>query len=267
MDVTSITSTAPALSTPTVYPRFEVDVVLPRNETYNWAEVFPVVLAIQNPENATVLGGDFYIRWIIMSWGAGHHPAGLDVGGDDQNRRWFFSERVTFKDNEPYYLVNTTNVYQWNNGITPFRHDVFELQWSVHWDQGPCPNPHGAHGEIFFTINNDTGITPDIMNVVDECPVFASLTDVVNKTLTKEEQCPGYIPLGPELANPCGAKNNKAKASSISSEIQYWATYTEPVEPWPTYTPRPNGGNVAGKKASVTSVLMLVGLVGFLVAL
>ena len=259
---TAATSTlVPSPPIPSPYPRFEVDVVFPRNETYNWAPVFPIILAIQNPQNATALG-DFHIRWDIMSWREGRSPTGLYVEGDDKRRRGFFSNRVSFKDNEPFYLVNATNVTQWRPGrMRPAETDVLNMYWSVEWDQGPCSNPHYASGEIRFTINNETGITPNIMDAVDKCPDFASLIEAVNTTLTKNESCPGYIELGRELANPCGSRIDKAKASSIASEIQHWATYTEPVEEFPTFTPPPSAGLVAARQMSAVSVLMLVGLV------
>src|SRR6478609_559299 len=54
----------------------EIDIILPRNDTYGWADSFPIVFAIQNNIAAQRFGG-FIFTWVLRPYNGG-----LGTGGN-----------------------------------------------------------------------------------------------------------------------------------------------------------------------------------------
>ncbi|CAH0053744.1 unnamed protein product, partial [Clonostachys solani] len=91
---------------------FEIDVIYPRNETYNATETFPVVVAIQRPLVASRLG-KFNFGAYIMPYSNWQTPGGIDVGNTDKWVRPY--DAANFTD-DPFFLIEVTDATRWNKG-------------------------------------------------------------------------------------------------------------------------------------------------------
>lgn len=141
----------PTLVDPQILPRFEIDVVFPRNETYNASasEAFPIAFVVQNFTEIGILG-NFTILWDIMPFSYGRVPGGIDY------------DAGTFTlpadpGEGPVVLVDSTNVTKWIRRKD--RDERFMLWWHVHWNSlRNCSNygPHTVFNGIMFDVE-----TPD----------------------------------------------------------------------------------------------------------
>ncbi|KAI1340137.1 hypothetical protein F5Y15DRAFT_415556 [Xylariaceae sp. FL0016] len=61
-------------------PQFEIDMIYPRNETYNVTDTLPIVLAIQNISAVEALG-EYEVYFYIMPYGHGVTPGGISFDG------------------------------------------------------------------------------------------------------------------------------------------------------------------------------------------
>jgi|UniRef100_A0A8H7NGV9 hypothetical protein len=196
---------------------FEIDVIYPRNETYNATDTFPVVVAIQRPLVASQVG-TFRFGAYIMPYSRGDNPGGIDVG-DTMN--WIRPYNATIFTDDPFFVIESTDATRWNKGVNYSGRGLHALIWSMNWypDLEECGQEnHHVSGRIFFTID-DEGVNPNILDAA-ECPFEGSVVQVNNNT----GSCPAFTVLGNGTGNPCAIKIDAAKATSISSQIASLAT-------------------------------------------
>ncbi|CAG9998831.1 unnamed protein product [Clonostachys byssicola] len=210
------TASTPATSTG-VPNTFEIDVIYPRNETYNATDTFPVVVAIQRPLVASQMG-KFRFGTYIMPYSRGDNPGGIDVG-DTMN--WIRPYNATVFTDDPFFVIENTDATRWREGVDYDGRGLHALIWSMSWypDLEECKQKkYYVSGRIFFTID-DEGVNPNILDAA-ECPFEGSVVQVNNNT----ESCPAFTVLGKGTGNPCAIKIDAAKATSISSQIASLAT-------------------------------------------
>ncbi|VUC36268.1 unnamed protein product [Clonostachys rosea] len=207
----SIASTTPT-STGLPDNTFEIDIIYPRNETYNATDTFPVVVALQKPHVASRLGKIRFGAYIIpySNWDT---RGGIDVGNTE---RWLRTYDAANFTGDPFFAVEVTDVTSWNKELGYSGRGLHALIWSILWlDQNDtaCGQGNYIDGRIFFTID-DEGVNPNIMDA-DECPFEGSVVQVNGN----ETSCPGFTELERGTGNPCAIKIDSAKASSFSSQI------------------------------------------------
>lgn len=162
-----------------------VDLVFPRNDTYNPADSFPVVFALQGASTAWTFG--FSFEWRIRRAGGCQGECGIvDSGRLSVDQGEFGS--VSF-GSEDYYLYldqSTTLSENWGLGVAA---GGFEGAYSLEWDFGflrNCSDDGGAiqseGGRTDFTGSNIfslvPGASPDVRAQLEECPISGGVTGV-----------------------------------------------------------------------------------------
>jgi hypothetical protein len=240
---------------------FEVDVVFPRsNVTYNLTQDFPIVFAIQNISAA--LSDKASFAWSIQKWG---NVGEAVVPGNDLVDHWTGSFTAGESLPDPYFVINTTNIYRWSASDGPHfpNGSVYSLTWNMEWttefsDGASCTNKH--NGSSFFNINlNDPN--PDLLSL-PTCPELGKFFEI--ETYTKStpglESCPN-IATPTASANPCAVTVNQAAASSISSVVSSLSVAS--VAATATTHPTPTSSSAAGATCvvPVRSVLVVISAV------
>lgn len=155
-----------------------VDLVFPRNDTYNPADTFPVVFALQGASAAWTFG--FFFEWRIRRAQGCEGECGIvDTGRLSVDQGEFGA--VSF-GSEDYYLYeddSTSLSGNWGLGVAA---GDFEGAYSLEWDFGflrNCSDEGGAlqseGGRTDFsgssTFSVVPGASPDIRTQLEDCPI------------------------------------------------------------------------------------------------
>jgi hypothetical protein len=195
----------------------EVDVIFPiQNTTYNDTTSLPIVFALQISAAAVALG-PFRFIWDIMPYGKiGSDP----VPGGVVNDQWISKDFTTANTlDEPYILVNQTNVKKWQWGPEFPYGSYYALQWSIWWDNTTklCAlDPVDLSGVIFFEINNGAP-EPDLDVLVGKCSQLGRAYEI--NTAPQNSNC-SAVRSGDGTGDPCAVTIDKPKVASISSAVQ-----------------------------------------------
>lgn len=162
-----------------------VDLVFPRNDTYNPAETFPVVFALQGASAAWTFG--FFFEWRIRRAQGCEGECGIvDTGRLSVDQGEFGA--VSF-GSEDYYLYedeSTSLSGNWGLGVAA---GDFEGAYSLEWDFGflrNCSDEGGAlqseGGRTDFsgssTFSVVPGASPDIRTQLEDCPISGGVIGV-----------------------------------------------------------------------------------------
>lgn len=199
--LTSVWAALAALATADIsYPAtIEIDILFPRNETYNSNFTgMPVVFAVQNVEAAYAY--EWSIRWGIYSTrSSSNTPATGRI------------TRSQFEDNEfQYYFNNVAVVPVMNKYAVSFRKGNFRLEWD--YATTPCI-PEGetavssqtrtpiASGTSYFSVVED-GSGLDFNIPIDDCPSFGDAWSVES-----DDDCPAENTKSDNAhRDPCAAR-------------------------------------------------------------
>jgi hypothetical protein len=274
---------------PTTPGRFEIDIIYPRNDTYNTSSLLPIVIAIQNP-SAPLRIGSFSLEWSIEPYGNGNEPAGITVGTGLQSSGWLSAANFTTNSNlfatggspsldngknETYFYVSYSNMSAWYNHLefenSP-PHDIYALNVAVwfSWQESPMnetcgPQPYWypylPDKNVFFSAPfNGTGKAVDVKDAVGQCGyelgvIGLSRNDTANAT------CPGFLLdySGPS-GSPCAVNVTEEIVRSLESQVAVLAAPPSPA-PAPTQTAAPQNG--AARMGELTSGSLLVTVIVF----
>ncbi|KAL4971237.1 hypothetical protein BDW66DRAFT_146471 [Aspergillus desertorum] len=184
-----------------LYPAdIEIDVLFPRNETYNNLTSFPVVLAVQDVKAAYRFGWE--LRWTLYSAQPGADDLDSVSGYGSYSEpllnkfQWYYDDvavvpmlgyNFTRLDPGPYML-------EWEYYTTPCTHEppntiVYNIREVV-----------ASGSQMFSVVDDGSGLDFDIPT--DECPLFGAIWSVYQST---SNYCPflrdGETPEG----DPCPA--------------------------------------------------------------
>ncbi len=163
----------------------EVDIVLPRNTTYKPAEVFPIVLAIQNLTALQALDPRLIAFWDIMPFSNGLIPGGITY---DSGIFTLPNTTITADNNHnnTTFLVATTNTSTWLS--RKYRDERFALQWYVRLPGlETCGGDNVVYGEVMFNVESvwggDSssswhGEIHDVLGDVPACPALGGVVQV-----------------------------------------------------------------------------------------
>lgn len=224
--LTSITSTSLAnasttasstTSSPASTPSgVEIDVIFPVfNATYNITKSLPIVFVLQNLAAAAALG-PFSFTWDIMPYGKVGEPW---VPGGVVNDFFSLNFSPANATNEPFILINQTDVQKWQFGPWYPDGSVYALQWGFQWEKSSktcASNPDFITGQNYFNINLGAP-EPDLQNVTGNCAQQGTLWDL-NPSATNSS-CKVVVS-DSTAADPCAVKVDDAMVTSISSAVQ-----------------------------------------------
>ncbi|KAI0019753.1 hypothetical protein F4780DRAFT_780241 [Xylariomycetidae sp. FL0641] len=240
----------------------EIDILFPRNATYNVTDNFPVAVAIQNIPTALSAEG-LSLFWAIMPWGdSGNIPGGLvfDSG--------YFATPDPSAGTA--LLVNSTNSSAWYD-LDAHEYNRFQLQVHMSWDEAAnafaCPGTAGVFAELMFSVRwPDAGRWegehpggPDAGSYFGAgtgtfadggavgCPAPGAVARVLpNRTIDNCAWQFGAHGTGiPSLApTPCAVDVSEAEASSLSSKALDIATATSSATSSATESPTGAAGVV-----------------------
>ncbi|KAL2864828.1 uncharacterized protein BJX67DRAFT_200131 [Aspergillus lucknowensis] len=190
------------VATDTSFPaHIEVDVLFPRNETYNNLTSFPVVLAVQNIEAAYKFEWD--ISWKMFNASPAARETDYESG--------YGSYSSLLSNNFQWYFDDVAVVPMLGYNFTTMDPGNYRLEWE--YITTPCtrepPNTivynireTVASGTLHFSVVNDgTGLEFDIP--IDECPHFGDIWSVRDATYT---YCPFLGSSEGVESEPCAAR-------------------------------------------------------------
>ena len=226
--------------------------IFPRNETYDGAGTFPVVLAVQQPR-AAALFGQYQIQWSIYTTNASD-PSTVNGGNGT-----FVVDAASHVAN-PYILIATTDASGWFDNAKGTGPTLLEFYWTMSWKSDlVCGSLIPASPVLFST--DSTGAAADIMDV-PECPKGAGSVLAANwNRLTPGTPCSQEMQRyrGPQ---PCDVKVDSALKSSISSVVSVSATVKTPSTTTTTAMAAATTSSGAYDiRASVAAVLVMVTVV------
>ncbi|EFR01559.1 hypothetical protein MGYG_04561 [Nannizzia gypsea CBS 118893] len=210
--------------TPTFPQIVEMDLIFPRNDTYESIPLMPVVFAIQN----------FYVSkplFLRISYSLEQNPY---INGPNVNGHLYLDNADFHNDSDPYFLYSWTHNYNTTVGTWNF---IWE--WSV----GNCSSAYdpaepfeplhigntGGLNYLRFTTKHGAKM-PDLAAAsqdghCDKLPAHTfNITEVLEVPLgtryyNNQPSCPALSTITP-TPNPCRVKIDPTAASSISYAIQ-----------------------------------------------
>ncbi|KAK5655928.1 hypothetical protein OQA88_5063 [Cercophora sp. LCS_1] len=227
----------------------ELDLILPRNETYRATEYLPIVFAARNL-TAIKVPGNVSLSWGIMPYGEGWIPGGIDYDEGEQiltTAEWEASNLTIYAD--------ASNVSAWIYRSS--WGDKFMLTARVAWssdEDRTCE--FGTFAQAMFSIDTQSdearevnqrirpddgnGIEADPLKLLTECPAVVRSVLEIGKNETRPN-CPPTPDVTRETqSNSCPVRIDRAAATSIASEM------TAKGAPTPTRTrSRPSTTNAA----------------------
>lgn len=220
-----------------------VDLVFPRNDTYNPADTFPVVFALQGASAAWTFG--FFFEWRIRRAQGCEGECGIvDTGRLSVDQGEFGS--VSF-GSEDYYLYedeSTTLSGNWGLGVAA---GGFEGAYSLEWDFGflrNCSDDGGAiqseGGLTDFSGSNTfsvvPGASPDIRTQLEDCPVSGGALGVQANL----DGCPSLSATEVE-ADPCVVEVPEDVISNVVTQMAAGGSPEQPGAPPISGVPLPGG--------------------------
>lgn len=220
-----------------------VDLVFPRNDTYNPADTFPVVFALQGASAAWTFG--FFFEWRIRRAQGCEGECGIvDTGRLSVDQGEFGS--VSF-GSEDYYLYedeSTTLSGNWGLGVAA---GGFEGAYSLEWDFGflrNCSDDGGAiqseGGLTDFSGSNTfsvvPGASPDIRTQLEDCPVSGGAVGVQADL----DGCPSLSATEVE-ADPCVVEVPEDVISNVVTQMAAGGSPEQPGAPPISGVPLPGG--------------------------
>jgi hypothetical protein len=188
------------------YPAtIEVDLIFPRNETYNNMTSFPIVFALQNAEAALAFG--YTIDWEFVWLGGDEVEKFLDAytGPDISNSLYVGDFKYTHDDSvlvagkvsnrNGYYLRPGTYAVQWTYDTVTC--SVSDTSTTYHIGGDAYVTSGG--NVVFTAVADGSGLGFEIP--VDECPVFSGQWTAGDGTAT----CPELSSFDAE-PDPCKAQ-------------------------------------------------------------
>lgn len=220
-----------------------VDLVFPRNDTYNPAETFPVVFALQGASAAWTFG--FFLEWRIRRAQGCEGECGIvDTGRLAVDQGEFGSVSFTPEDYYLYEDDSTSLSENWGLGVAA---GGFEGAYSLEWDFGflrNCSDEGGAlqseGGLTDFSGSNTfsvmPGASPDIRRQLKECPISGGGIGVEADL----NGCPSLSATGLET-NPCVVQVPEDIVSNVVAQLAAGGTPDQPGAPPIPDVPLPGG--------------------------
>lgn len=220
-----------------------VDLVFPRNDTYNPADTFPVVFALQGASAAWTFG--FFLEWRIRRAQGCQGECGIvDTGRLSVDQGEFGS--VSF-GSEDYYLYvddSTTLSGNWGLGVAA---GGFEGEYSLEWDFGflrNCSNDGGSiqseGGLTDFSGSNTfsvvPGASPNIREQLEDCPISGGVVGIQANL----DGCPSLGATGIE-ADPCVVEVPDDVISNVVAQMAASGSPEQPGAPPIPGVPLPGG--------------------------
>lgn len=220
-----------------------VDLVFPRNDTYNPADTFPVVFALQGASAAWTFG--FFLEWRIRRAQGCEGECGIvDTGRLSVDQGEFGS--VSF-GSEDYYLYedeSTTLSGNWGLGVAA---GGFEGAYSLEWDFGFLRNCSDDGGSIQseggltdFSGSNTfsvvPGASPNIREQLEECPISGGVIGVQANL----NGCPSLSTTDVE-ADPCVVEVPGDVISNVVAQMAASGSPEQPGAPPIPGVPLPGG--------------------------
>lgn len=186
----------------------ELDVVFPRNETYNSTQALPVAFAIQNAEAASELG--YMMTWTVQTLGSGNvrqqeeQPDPADV----VNNTWYKWGKVTTGDTEKsiepgaYNLTVSFVIGSCTNGSSNVSVGAPRLEASVE----------------FTVVDDGTGKDFDLT----VCPQLLDTLTIerLNGPIATNAACPVRAEREPDnISDPCHARMSKSMADRVLANM------------------------------------------------
>ncbi|CAG8952713.1 hypothetical protein HYFRA_00008957 [Hymenoscyphus fraxineus] len=190
----------------------ELDIIFPRNETYQRQSSFPIIFAIQNAATAIPYG--FWVQWTLQDLDHQNNTATHTLDHDTwQNTNLTASGAYLLATNTPEIQSSTAK------------------KWSFNWSMGFHQNCTAGHaivssspmsasgyeisGSMVFTVSA-IGNTPDFLT--SRCPEFGGAIGIKeNLTTTRGEACP-VLEEEPK-GNPCGFLVDGSVVGDISARL------------------------------------------------
>lgn len=220
-----------------------VDLVFPRNDTYNPADTFPVVFALQGASAAWTFG--FFFEWRIRRAQGCEGECGIvDTGRLSVDQGEFGS--VSF-GSEDYYLYedeSTTLSGNWGLGVAA---GGFEGAYSLEWDFGFLRNCSDDGGTIqseggltdfsgSSTFSVVPGASPDIRTQLEDCPISGGVVGVQADL----GGCPNLSATEVE-ADPCVVEVPEDVISNVVAQMAAGGSPEQPGAPPIPGVPLPGG--------------------------
>ncbi|KAL1850967.1 hypothetical protein Daus18300_012758 [Diaporthe australafricana] len=220
-----------------------VDLVFPRNDTYNPADPFPVVFALQGASAAWTFG--FSFEWRIRRARGCQGECGIvDSGRLSVDQGEFGS--VSF-ESEDYYIYrgeSTALSGNWGLGVAA---GGFEGAYSLEWDFGflrNCSDDGGAiqseGGRTDFTGSNIfsvvPGASPNVRAQLGECPISGGVTGVEANL----DGCPSLGATEVE-ADPCVVEVPEDVIDTVVAQLAAGGSPEQPGAPPMPGVPLPGG--------------------------
>ena len=198
-----------AQNTVTFPSNVEIDIIYPRNDTYDHAEVFPIIFAIQGAKAAWDF--QFHFDWSI-NYADGYASNGLVSYGRAEN----VYEGVS-APSDPFIVANRTISLFKSSGDHKYK-----LSWKYGFYTNCTTDQTGftiesrawnAQGSIIFTIQS--GAKKADITEPGPCPLLGGVVGMQGNSSS------GCVHLGDSgiSANPCAVTVNAAMASSIINVI------------------------------------------------
>ncbi|KAJ0104224.1 hypothetical protein J7T55_001711 [Diaporthe amygdali] len=229
--------------TVTLPANIAIDLVFPRNDTYNPADTFPVVFALQGASAAWTFG--FFFEWRIRRAEGCQGECGVvDSGRLSVDQGEFGS--VSFGDDD-YYLYrdeSTALSGNWGLGVAA---GGFEGAYSLEWDFGFLRNcsddggilqSEGGRTQLTgsSTFSVVPGASPDIRRQLEECPVSGGVVGVQANL----NGCPSLGTTGVE-ADPCVVEVPDDVVDDVVAQLAAGGTPEQPGAPPIPGVPLPGG--------------------------
>jgi hypothetical protein len=192
---------------------FEVDLILPRNETYPPSPIFPIIFAVQNPR----LAKSFHptISYIVEQVG-GNFSTTNDInlwGINDTSSPHFLSWGT------PKYNFEGTFRFRWSLTI-----DRCFLDERI--DEEKIRN-FGNFTSLYFTTKNGTSpadfVAATYDDTCDKSPAqainYLDLTEVPATETSYGTSCLAYPTTLPAPTNPCNIKIDSSAAAIMSADM------------------------------------------------
>lgn len=220
-----------------------VDLIFPRNDTYNPADTFPVVFALQGASAAWTFG--FFFEWRIRRAQDCEGECGIvDTGRLSVDQGEFGT--VSF-GSEDYYLYedeSTSLSGNWGLGVAA---GDFQGAYSLEWDFGflrNCSDDGGAlqseGGRTDFSGSNTfsvvPGASPDIRRQLEDCPVFGGVIGVQANL----DGCPSLGATAVE-SDPCVVEVPDDIISNVVTQMAAGGSPEQPGAPPIPGVPLPGG--------------------------
>lgn len=236
--------TTPTLAQNVALPsNVAVDLVFPRNDTYNPADTFPVVFALQGASAAWTFG--FFFEWRIRRAQNCEGECGIvDTGRLSVDQGEFGT--VSF-GSEDYYLYedeSTSLSGNWGLGVAA---GDFQGAYSLEWDFSflrNCSDDGGAlqseGGRTDFSGSNTfsvvPGASPDIRRQLEDCPISGGVIGVQANL----DGCPSLGANAAE-ADPCVVEVPDDIISNVVTQMAAGGSAEQPGAPPIPGVPLPGG--------------------------